>query len=258
MLSINRVQYILSTNRKNVYFFMASLFLVNNVGLEILAVDFGQGPSVHINSVGHPEAPLVGDLSIEVKVDLGDEKAVSHSRQPWCAAAVRTSHVGRPVKVAEVFVGRFAVTRRELVGKSLRADTVYSACKIGVGDGSIPRLDSPHGFAEGADRSRRVKDDLSPVKSVKHPVERVVAAVADVNGDAAKLGVKHSMPGVSLHVVGGLVEIPHPGDVVFPCNSNDVACVGDDDGRVPEDAAPLVFPLENGGDDDHPVLLGQS
>ena len=54
---------------------------------------------------------------------------------------------------------------------------------------------------------------------VKHPVERVVAAVADVNGDAAKLGVKHSVPGVALHVVGGLVEIPHPGDVVFPCNS---------------------------------------
>ena len=46
-----------------------------------------------------------------------------------------------------------------------RADTVYSACKIGVGDGSVPRLDSPHGFAEGADCSRRIKDDLSPVKS---------------------------------------------------------------------------------------------
>ena len=106
---------------------MASLFLVNNVGLEKLAVDFGQGPSVHINSVGHPEAPLVGDLSIEVEVDLGDEKAVSHPRQPWCAAAVRTSHVGRPVKVAEVFVCRFAVTRREFVGKSLynRRETCY-------------------------------------------------------------------------------------------------------------------------------------
>ena len=46
-----------------------------------------------------------------------------------------------------------------------------------------------------------------------------MAAVADVDSDAAKLGGKNSVPGVALHVVGGLVEIPHPGDVVFPCNS---------------------------------------
>lgn len=54
-----------------------------------------------------------------------------------------------------------------------------------------------------------------PPARAHHPVERVVAAVADVDGDAAVRGVKHGVAGVALHVVGGLVEVAHARNVVL-------------------------------------------
>lgn len=42
-----------------------------------------------------------------------------------------------------------------------------------------------------------------------------MAAVADINGDTAKSRLKDGMAGVALHVVGGLVEVSHTGNVVL-------------------------------------------
>jgi hypothetical protein len=67
---------------------------------------------------------------------------------------------------------------------------VNSPCKVTVGDGSVAGLDGPHGLAEGPDRGGRVEDDFGPVQAVHHPVERVVAAVADVDSNFAVLGLK--------------------------------------------------------------------
>ncbi len=47
------------------------------------------------------------------------------------------------------------------------------------------------------------------------PVHGVVPAVADVDGDLAKGRLEDGVPGVALHVVGGLVEVAHAGDVVL-------------------------------------------
>jgi hypothetical protein len=48
-----------------------------------------------------------------------------------------------------------------------------------------------------------------------HPVERVVPAVADVDGYPPIGGFKHRVARVPLHIVGGLVEVAHPRDVVL-------------------------------------------
>ena len=63
------------------------------------------------------------------------------------------------------------------------------------------------------------------------------------------------VPSVSLHVVGGLVEVAHPGDVVLPGLSHDGAVGGDDDGRVPQRLAVGSVSLQDGGNDHHVILL---
>lgn len=64
------------------------------------------------------------------------------------------------------------------------------------------------------------------------------------------------MPSVPLHVVGGLVEVSDPRDVVLPGDAEHDAGVGDDDGRVPQDVAVGGVALEDRADDHHVVLGG--
>ena len=47
--------------------------------------------------------------------------------------------------------------------------------------------------------------------------------------------LKDLVSGVSLHVVRGLVEVAHPGDVVLPALAHVLPSVGDDDSGVPHD-----------------------
>lgn len=51
---------------------------------------------------------------------------------------------------------------------------------------------------------RRVEDDLGAVEAEQEPVEGMMPAVADVDGDSAKLGLEDGVTRVALHVVGGL------------------------------------------------------
>ena len=43
----------------------------------------------------------------------------------------------------------------------------------------------------------------------------MVPPVADVNGDATESGFEDGVSGVALHVVRGLIEVAHAGDVVL-------------------------------------------
>ena len=43
-----------------------------------------------------------------------------------------------------------------------------------------------------------------------------MTAVANVDRDLAELGDEHLVLGVPLHVVGGLVEVTHPRDMILP------------------------------------------
>ena len=80
---------------------------------------------------------------------------------------------------------------------------------------SSAHLNGPQRLAEGAHRRTRVEDDLRAVQRKPHPVERVMPAVADVDAYAPKLGLKHGMARVALHVVGALVEVTHARNVVL-------------------------------------------
>ena len=82
----------------------------------------------------------------------------------------------------------------------------------------------------------------------------MVPPVADVDCDLPELCFEHPVPGVSLHVVGGLVEVAHPGDVVLPRPPHELALVRDDHRGVPEDVVAVA--LQDGRDDHHAVLLG--
>ena len=63
------------------------------------------------------------------------------------------------------------------------------------------------------------------------------------------------MSSVPLHVVGGLIEIPDPGNVILPADPDHVSRVRDHHRRVPEDVARVAF--EDRRDDDHVVLPGE-
>ena len=172
------------------------------------------------------------------------------------SASVRSGHVTGAVKVSEIFMRGFSVAGSELVGEGFRADSVDGAGEVAVGDGRVSGLDGPQRLAESADRGRRIEDDFGAVDAVHHPILRVMPAVADVHGDSPVLGVEHPVAGVALHVVGGLVEVAHPRDVVLAGLADHFARVGDDDRGVPENVAVILVALQNGRNDDHVVLLG--
>ena len=67
--------------------------------------------------------------------------------------------------------------------------------------------------------------------------------------------VKNSVSGVALHVVGGLVEVADPRDVILPGDPDHVSGVGDDDGGVPHDITRVTF--KDRRNDDHVVLPGK-
>ena len=64
-------------------------------------------------------------------------------------------------------------------------DSVYCRCEVVVGYGGVPRLYRPHWFTQCPHRGAGVEHYLRPVDPVKQPVERVVPAVADVDGNLA-------------------------------------------------------------------------
>ena len=112
----------------------------------------------------------------------------------------------------------------------------------------------------------------------------MVTPIADVDRNLTKLCFEYSVPCVPLHVVSRLVEVPHPGDVVFPRDSwnrydsggsarheylviyvvdsrmdltNDVSSVWYDNRSVPQNSSSLLLPLQYWWDNDHSIFYGQ-
>ena len=84
---------------------------------------------------------------------------------------------------------RFAIGRAELVGKHFGAHTVDGAREVAVGYGRVASLDRPHRLAQAADGRRRIEDNFSAVDAVHHPVLRMMASVANVDGDPTELSL---------------------------------------------------------------------
>lgn len=95
----------------------------------------------------------------------------------------------------------FIVSAGEWLWVSLSADPVDADCEVVIGDGSTSSLYSPKGFGKPIDCSRGVEHDFSSIESESHPVKRMVAAVADVDSDPAKVCLEDGVAAVSLHVV---------------------------------------------------------
>ena len=66
--------------------------------------------------------------------------------------------------------------------------------------------------------------------------------------------VKHSVARVSLHVVGGLIEVSHSRDMILSRLSHDLARVRDHDGGVPN-YVPLIS-FQDGRNYNHVIGLG--
>ena len=54
---------------------------------------------------------------------------------------------------------------------------------------------------EASNSSGRVEDDFRPIHTVHEPVEWVMPPVANIHSNLTKLGLKHSMACVALHVI---------------------------------------------------------
>lgn len=81
-----------------------------------------------------------------------------------------------------------------------------------------------------------------------------MSAIADIDGYFAELGVEDAVPRISLHVVGGLIEVSHSRDVIFSGLSHDLARVRDHDGGVPN-YVPLIS-FQDGRNYHHVIGLG--
>ena len=145
---------------------------------------------VHRQPRRHREAPVVPDLPVQVEVALRDEHLVLAPRRPGAAAAVGRRDVARAVERPHVPVGLLPVPRGERVGEDLRADAVDLGREHRVRDRGVAPLDRPEGLGEGPDCRDGVEDDLGAVQGEGLPVERVVAAVADVDGDPGEAEVE--------------------------------------------------------------------
>jgi hypothetical protein len=66
-----------------------------------------------------------------------------------------------------------------------------------------------------------------------HPVERMMAPVANVDTDFPVRRLKHRVAGVALHVVRALVEVAHARNVVFAVLADDVSVVAHHHRRIP-------------------------
>lgn len=75
----------------------------------------------------------------------------------------------------------------------LSAHTVNGSDKVRVRNRRVSAFDSPHGLAQVAYGGGRVEDDLGAVEAESHPVEGMVAAVADVDGDLSECGFENGM-----------------------------------------------------------------
>lgn len=75
-------------------------------------------------------------------------------------------------------------------------------------------------------------------------MKRVMASIANVDGDAAKLSFEDGVSGLSLHVIGGLIEVADAGNVTFLLLSEDVSMVVNDHSRVVQRFL-YSFPLED-------------
>ena len=133
---------------------------------------------------------MVPDLPVQVEVALRDEHLVLAPRRPGAAAAVGRRDVARAVERPHVPVGLLPVPRGERVGEDLRADAVDLGREHRVRDRGVAPLDRPEGLGEGPDCRDGVEDDLGAVQGEGLPVERVVAAVADVDGDPGEAEVE--------------------------------------------------------------------
>lgn len=82
-------------------------------------------------------------------------------------------------------------------------------------------------------------------------------SVADVYSDPSKLGLEHRMTGIAFVVVGRLVEVAHPRNVILTVLAHVVSVVGNHYRRVPQGVVVIGIPLQDRRDDHHVVLLGQ-
>ncbi len=65
--------------------------------------------------------------------------------------------------------------------------------------------------------------------------------------------IKDSVTGVSLHVVGGLVEVAYAGNVILPGDADHTSGMRDHNGSVPDDVTGVS--LKDGRDDDQVAML---
>ena len=147
--------------------------------------------------------PVVTRLANEIQVKLSNQHAITDSTQALAAATVGGRHVGRAIKVSKLCLGRFSVTTGEAVRKLLGADPVDGAHEIRIRNGRISRLNGPKRLTQAANGGAWIEHNFSTVQAKHHPIQRVVAAVANVDGNFAVYGVKHGMAVIALHVVPG-------------------------------------------------------
>ena len=117
--------------------------IAHHLRLEVGVGGARQRVGVQLQPLVHPQPPAVPHLAAQVQVQLGHQQTVRDARQTRRPAGVRSRHVARAVKVAEVAVRRPAVSRRELVRKLLRAHPVDGEREVRVGDGGVARPRRP-------------------------------------------------------------------------------------------------------------------
>ena len=117
--------------------------------------------------------------------------------------------------MTKILMRWFSVTGGKLVGKTFCAYPVYGTTKIGIRNGSIPCFNSPQWLAKSANCRGWIKNYLSIMQPIHHPVQWMMSPIANVDSNSPKFGYKYSMTRITFHVIRGLIEIADPWNVIF-------------------------------------------
>lgn len=141
---------------------------------------------------------MILDLAAQIQIHFDNQHTVFVTRESWRSLAIRGSHIAGPVERTKVLVRGFLVARGEFIGEGFRSHPIDRHREVAIRNGRIPGLNAPKRLAEVSHGRRRVEHDLGPIQAEHHPVLGMVAAVADVDGDPAELGLEDRVASISL------------------------------------------------------------
>lgn len=127
--------------------------------------------------------------------------------------------------MTELFFSAFFISTSKLMGIYLSSNSVNIYREIMVCNSSISTFNSPQGFRESIDSSRRVDNYLCSVETESHPVKWMMPSIANIASNSSKLSFINWMSALSFHIIGWLIEVSNSRNMTLLLSSDNISMV---------------------------------